>query len=198
MLTDEEYLAESLRRLEAYVDTNWLFTHTGVKVFLANPSPAVINVQDIAHSLANLCRYNGQCKKFYNVAEHSVLVATEVLRRTGDRALALSALLHDAPEAYLGDVTGPLKAMLVIYGILEMRFEEAITDKFGLMHPLHHPEIKRSDYEVFFTEKDHLFDFPYEAWAREGPKADVKIECWDPERAKGRFLEMAIELGLAA
>lgn len=198
LFTDEEFLTEILRRLELHVDKNWIYTHRGIQVFLANPSPEMIDIRDIAQALSNLCRYNGQCKKFYNVAEHSVLVAMEVLRRTGNRELARSALMHDSPEAYLGDVTGPLKDMLVVYNILEARFEEAIQEKFGLVYRFNHPEIKRSDYEVFFTEKDHLFDHPYKAWAREGAKAEVKIECWEPQKARERFLEMAGELGLAA
>jgi len=198
LITDEEFLAEVLRRLEMHVDRNWIYTHTGVKVFLANPSPEMIDIRDIAQGLSHLCRYGGQCKRFYSVAEHSVLVAIQVLRLTGSRCLARSALMHDSPEAYLCDVTGPLKDMLVVYDILESRFEAAIREKFGLIDRFDHPEIKRQDYEVFFTEKDHLFDHPYEAWGREGGRAQVKIECWEPEKARARFLEMAVELGIAA
>jgi hypothetical protein len=198
IFTDEEFLTEVLRRLKGFENQNWIYTHTGVKVFLANPSTSMIDIRDIAQALSNLCRFSGQCRKFFSVAEHSVLVAMEVLRRTEDRDLARSALMHDSPETYLVDVTAPLKQMLVVYNILELRFEKVIKEKFDLLYGFDHPEIKRSDYEVFFAEMDHLFDLPYEAWGRNGERAKVKIECWEPQRAKERFLEMAIELGLAA
>lgn len=196
--SDEIFVSEVLRRLKSYEGKNWIFTHSNIQIFLANPLLEQINLEDIAHALSHLCRYSGQCNKFYCVAEHSVLVAQEVLRRTGDILLAAAALMHDAPEAYLCDVTGPLKDMLLVYKILEDRFEMVISEKFNLQYPFDHPEIKKSDFEVFFTEKDHLFDFPYRAWNREGKHADVKIECWGPELAKKRFLEMAQQLGIAA
>ena len=196
--SDDLFLSEILRRLKGHEDRNWIYTHSGAKVFLANPSPETISLDDIAHALSHLCRYCGQCNKFYCVGEHSTLVAQDVLRKTGDISLARAAQMHDSPEAYLCDVTAPLKDMLLVYNILEARFEAAITKRFGLEHRFDHAQIKRSDYEVFFTEKDHLFDHPYEAWGREGVKADVKIECWRPELAKERFLEMAEKLGIAA
>lgn len=195
---DDLFVAEILRRLEMHENDNWIYTDSGIKVFLANPSPEMIKIEDIAHGQAHLCRYNGQCKKFYCVGEHVYLVAQDVLRRTGDIELAKCAAMHDSSEAYLGDLTSPLKAMLLVYPILEARFEVAISSRFRLKYPFDHPEIKRSDYEVFFTEKDHLFDHPYESWGREGVKADVKIEGWRPELAKARFLELVDELGIAA
>lgn len=196
--SDDLFLAETMRRLKTHENDNWICTHSGIKVFLANPSPDIITLEDIAHGLSNLCRYNGQCKKFYCVGEHVTLVAQDVLCRTGNVMLAACALMHDSPEAYLGDVTGPLKEMLLVFKILESRFEAAIAKRFGLEYRFDHAEIKRSDYEVFFTEKDHLFDYAYEVWGREGVAADVKIEGWSPETAKRRFLEMAEELGIAA
>lgn len=196
--SDEILIEEILRRLKGYENKNWLFTHSGIQVFLANPSIEQINIDDIAHAICHLCRYNGQCNKFFSVGEHSVLVAQDILRKTGDKALALAGLMHDSPEAYLCDVTGPLKDMLLVYGILEARFERVIREKYNIVHPFDHPQIKKSDYEVFFTEADHLFDFSYIAWGRKGDRADVKIEGQRPERARERFLQMAHELGLAA
>ena len=198
LFTDDEFFTEVLRRLDLHGNNNWIDTFSGVKVYLANPAVDMIRLADIAHALSNLCRYNGHCKKFFNVAEHSILVAREVLRATGNIVLALAALLHDAPEAYLGDVTGPLKDLLIVYPILEARFEAVISERFGLKYPFNHRAIKRADYEVFFTEADHLFDHDYAVWNREGQRADVRIECWDPEKAEKRFLEMAAELGIAA
>ena len=198
LFTDDEFLTEVLRRIKLHEGKNWIDTYCGGRIHLANPTVSNIRLLDIAHSLSNLCRYNGHCKKFFNVAEHSVLVAQEVLRATGDRMLALCALMHDSPEAYLGDMTGPLKDMMIVFKILELRFEKVISERFGLEIPFDHKAIKKADYEVFFTEADHLFEHDYAVWSREGGRADVNIECWAPEKAKGRFLKMAAELGLVA
>ncbi len=196
--SDELFVEEVLRRLKFHEGKNWIFTHSGIQVFLANPSIEMIDLDDIAHAQSLLCRFNGQCNKFHCVGEHASLVADEVLRKTGDVMLARSALMHDSPEAYLGDVTGPLKDMLLVYDILESRFEEVIKKRFNLEYAFDHPQIKLSDYEVFFTEADHLFDFKYEPWGREGRAANVKIVGHSPQRAKERFLEMANRLGICA
>ncbi len=198
IITDQEFVAEVLRRIDLHKDKNWIFTNTGTRVFLANPTVDSINLDDIAHGLSNLCRFNGQCNKFYNVAEHSVQVASVVHRLWGDPKLTRSALMHDSPEAYIGDMTRPLKDIDFVYQILEMRFEGVIQDRFGLEIPFHDKRIKRADYDVFFAEMDALFDFDYEAWNLKGDPADAKILGWDPPQAKKSFLKMAHELGIAA
>jgi len=69
-----------------------------------------IKLADIAHSLSNLCRFNGHCRRFYSVAQHSVLVARVVRFLDGGMVAQRWALLHDAHEAYVGDVIRPIKA----------------------------------------------------------------------------------------
>lgn len=198
LFTDKEFLSEVIRRIDLHKGKNWIFTNSGTRVFLANPTVDTIHLDDIAHGLSNLCRFNGQCNKFYNVAEHSVHVASVVHRLFGDLELTRAALMHDSPEAYIGDMTRPLKDIDFVYQILEMRFEAVIQDRFGLEIPFHDERIKRADYDVFFAEMDTLFDFNYEAWNLNGDPADVKILGWDPPQAKKSFLKMAHELGLAA
>lgn len=83
----------------------WIQTFTGKKFPLDKPDPALIDIEGIAHALSLLCRFNGHCTRFCSVAEHSVHVAREI-----DLDLAMEGLLHDAAEAYLGDVHSPLKA----------------------------------------------------------------------------------------
>ena len=198
IITDQEFLSEVIRRIDLHGDKNWIFTNSGTRVFLANPTVDSISLDDIAHGLSNLCRFNGQCNKFYNVAEHSTHVASVVMRATGDADLARAALMHDSPEAYLGDMTRPLKDIDIIYKILEGRFEQVIQARFSLEIPFHDKRIKRADYDVFFAEMDTLFDFNYEAWNLKGHAADVKIVGWDPPEAKKSFLNMASQLGIAA
>lgn len=132
-------------------------TFTGRFVDVLNPKPDTIVIDDIAHGLAMTCRYGGHIKKFYSVAEHCVLVmrlvewyerahthafdADEDEWPDVDKCLLRNALLHDAPEAYLGDVVAPLKYALregmmphdknVGYDSLTERMDKAIDDAFG-------------------------------------------------------------------
>jgi len=85
----------------------WIQTISGRKFPLAEPDPNQIDIEDIAHALSMLCRFNGHCTQFYSVAEHSMHVSHEI-----SNDLALAGLLHDAAEAYLGDVPSPLKKEL--------------------------------------------------------------------------------------
>ena len=107
----------------------WLQTFTGKKIDLINPTREMVDIEDIAHSLSMICRYNGHCRDFYSVAEHSGMVETMgsqiLLRREAERnsgklsapprptseivQQSLALLLHDAAEAYIGDLTNPFK-----------------------------------------------------------------------------------------
>lgn len=85
----------------------WMLTHSARKMDLAAPAGYAVHTSDISHALGNLCRFGGHTRRFYSVAQHSVLVATLL-----PDELKLAGLLHDAAEAYLGDVIQPLKLLL--------------------------------------------------------------------------------------
>lgn len=103
-------------------------TISGRKIDLRNPTEDSIDINDIANSLSKLCRFNGQTNRFYSVAQHSVLVSKLV-----EPEYAREALMHDSPEAYIGDVTSPLKYLLgSAYTSLERNFELVIAHKFNL------------------------------------------------------------------
>lgn len=91
-----------------------------------------IKLQDIAHSLSLLCRFNGQCKHFYSVGEHSINCLKIADSLGYDDDLKLYTLLHDASEAYLGDVVTPLKKQLIEYKMYEKSFQNVIFKRFGL------------------------------------------------------------------
>lgn len=101
--------------------------HSGRKFDFMDIKNAPILIEDIAHALANTCRYGGHCPQFYSVAQHSVLVSHRV-----PREYRLQALLHDASEAYLGDVVKPLKNLLPDYQEIEKKLEREIFKRFGV------------------------------------------------------------------
>lgn len=108
-----------------------ILCHGGDYFDFRRPEEFSFSIEDIATSLSNICRFNGHTRKFYSVAEHCVncshLVPDEY---------ALEALLHDAAEAFLGDVTRPLKMLLPDYRDIECHVERVIFDHFGLSLPL--------------------------------------------------------------
>ena len=89
----------------------WCQTFTGRKVDIFHPSPEMVDIEDIAHALSMTCRFGGHCRDFYSVAEHSVLVeqiGRHALHCTFSR-ISMLLLLHDAAEAYIGDIITPIK-----------------------------------------------------------------------------------------
>lgn len=159
---------------------------TGVVVDPFNLSTSEVFLPDIAHSLAHQCRFGGRSSRFYSVAEHSVLTVA-----LSTPMLALEALLHDASEAYLLDLPGPLKnhPMFVPYKILETQVDQTIRLRFGL--PLYpHPFIKRADKEALTIEARALFPPNSELWSDwVNPEVlPFTIHGWNPHVAKSIFL----------
>ena len=112
---------------------NWLQTRTGKLVDVQNPTPDMVDLEDIAHALSMTCRYAGHCCEFYSVAEHSVLVATLGHRHDLAPEFNLALLMHDAAEAYIGDIISPVKRLLAPgSNELENRWLAAIEKKFDL------------------------------------------------------------------
>jgi len=186
-------------KTERYGD--WMQTYTGKQYWPIDPRPEEVCIEDIAHALSNICRYAGHCKSFYSVAEHSIYVSLIVQPEH-----ALTALLHDATEAYVVDVPRPLKRFLANYKEIEQSNWIAIADKFGLPHEMPR-EIKDADNAVLLAEKEYVMGPQPHAWAHidlpEGlvEAADSAIlglgmgSCaYLPERAKELFMDRYQEL----
>lgn len=167
---------------------NWMQTYTGRQFWPMDPRPGEINIDDIAHGLANACRYAGHCLKFYSVAEHSVIMSYIVPER-----LALTALLHDATEAYVVDVPRPLKPFLAGYKEIEHRVWLAIAARYGLPEDLP-AEIKEADNAMLLAEQKQIMAPPPADWCVPGVAANVPINCWSPDVAERRFLQRFREL----
>jgi hypothetical protein len=103
--TDVQKEVESMGR-----KGDWIQTFTGKQFWPLDPRPDEVYIEDIAHALGNICRFNGHCLRFYSVAEHCFHVSHKVVP-----GLALMGLLHDAAEAYVCDVVRPVKPYLKEY-----------------------------------------------------------------------------------
>jgi len=179
-------------------DTRWIQTYTGRQYFPTNPHPDMICVEDIAHALANICRYTGHCRRFYSVAQHSCWVSDNVHQVTpfnedprSPKELKRWGLMHDAAEAYLSDVSGPIKGLLAGYKELEVLNLTVIAGVFGLEMPI--PEsVKRYDMIALATERrdimlatDHEWKFLTEQRVE---AINTPIVPWTPERAEDEFM----------
>lgn len=110
-------------------------TYLGVMFDPLNPDPNLIYIEDIAHALSMLCRANGHFKSFYSVCQHSIHCMQEAQARGYSPRVQLACLLHDASEAYLSDVTRPVKHCIPKYLQIEEPLQNAIWQKY-LCQPL--------------------------------------------------------------
>lgn len=131
-------------------------TYSGKLVDLARFSHLDVRLVDIAHALSMINRFTGHSTSPYSVAQHSVHVS-----RLVPEGLALWGLLHDASEAYLGDVASPLKGMLPCYQQIEELAQRAIARAFGLRWPMPE-EVKRADLSALAAEKAELFSVAHD------------------------------------
>lgn len=168
--------------------TRLLLTYTGRSFDMARPEATDFAFEDIAHALSLLCRYNGHVKRFYSVAEHCCHVHDLVANAyPGNRQLARAALLHDAAEAYLGDVVTPLKYQpsFTGYRAAEERVEAALGKAFGFtLEDL--KTVKPFDVALRPDEMHQLTNYPSHAF--EGEPLGVALAGWVPDDAKAQFL----------
>jgi hypothetical protein len=176
---------------------SWIQTFTRKRFDLLKPEPEMIDIRDIAHGLANECRFSNQCDEFYSVAQHSWLVSE--CCQPWD---ALWGLLHDAAEAYVGDVARPLKQNLPDYVQIERRIEMTIATKFRLIGRdpndflRTRERVKHWDDVVLATEARDLHRPPtVDGWCRRLPPPMLyEIIPLGPRAAERYFLKRFEEL----
>lgn len=168
-------------------DGGWMVTYSGMKFYPLDPKPEEIRFEDIAHGLSNVCRFGGQSKTFYSVAEHSVRVAQWLMRTEKSEELAAWGLVHDASEAYLGDVIRPIKKFFPAYKVVEEKVMKAVTKKLGLPWP--EPAlVKKADNVILACEARDLMNPPCGSEMPEKPDHTVEpIKPVRPEGAKFMF-----------
>lgn len=191
-MTIDDNVCGGIQTESNWVRGDWMHTFTGRAFYPLDPRPDDIDERDIAHALSLVCRYGGHVKRFYSVAEHCVHIATYLLDTTGDAHLALWGLLHDAPEAYVGDMVRPLKRQIPQYQKIENGIMVAIAEKYGLpredIFSVDLPAaVKDADNRILLTEKAALLSEPEIPWH---PFFDtieplpVQIYGWSPVEAE--------------
>ena len=152
----------------------WIQTVSGVAFDLDAPTPDQVRGRDLAHALAGVNRFGGHLRVYYSVAQHSILAAALLWQRTRDRVATLAALLHDAHEAYTGDIKAPVKAYLNRHvpgavAELEARIDAAIAAWAGLDARAEESRwlIKTADMQLLFWERDRWMGRPARPWIGE-------------------------------
>lgn len=167
---------------------SWMQTYTGKQFWPIDPRPEDVFIEDIAHALSMMCRFNGHCLRFYSVAEHSVILSNHVSEEN-----ALWALLHDASEAYIADIVRPAKRFISGYKETETRIMKAVCERFELS--LEMPEevhivdmkITGDEQAALMIPTEHNWDLKYE-------NLGCVIEGWYPDLAKEKFLNRYFEI----
>lgn len=162
--------------------------------------PNAICIEDIAHSLSMQCRFNGQCPRFYSVAQHCCVLSGYFEQR-GRHNMALVALLHDAAEAYVGGIPSPFKSRLPDHELVERNVLHVIMQKFA-----HHGwtrswyddmhELKRYDSRICVDEALMLWSgHPLPEWAAERAEREMSFDWplalyieWTAHRAEREYL----------
>lgn len=171
---------------------------SGAYLDLSDPQP-VMTAGDVAHGLANACRFAGQSQTFYSVAEHAVVVADRLRQQGFDTLTVLAGLHHDDAEAFIGDVTRPLKAMLTGYRELEHRVTRTIERALGLAEAFDDltsyggDAVKAADDWALSVESYYLMPSMGVGWFCEGlfepgDQASMEPEGLSPPAARDQWL----------
>jgi|CXWL01.1.fsa_nt_gi hypothetical protein len=177
---------------------HWIQTYRGQKFFPLDADPGAVDILDIARALSMLCRYVGHVDRFYSVAEHCVRVSWKLEDRGFGLETQRWGLLHDASEAYLGDVSRPVKhqAQLGGYRDAEARLQTVIAVAFDL-RPTEPPEVTAMDSEILGTEAFYLKSPIHPDWHK--TTATGRLDApwklgwfdrlgWSPAKAEREFL----------
>lgn len=155
---------------------------SGLLININNPTVDMICIDDVASALSKICRFGGHSNDFYSVAQHSVIVA-----KLAPGYLCREALLHDATEAYLGDVIKPLKNILgAAYEDIEARFMDIICKKFDLS-PLRLLEVKQYDKQALSLEHEYFIKGDVVTWFDTMNDINLNPGTWDHSTAKTNF-----------
>ena len=171
---------------------SYITTVTGIHFYPLNPNPQDIDIEDIAHALSLICRANGHFRHFYSVAQHCIACAEEAIERGYSPEVILGCLLHDASEAYLCDVTRPVKKHIPQYLQAEEKLQEVIWKRFIGR------ELTDAEKKLIFEIDDDVLSMEFHLLMPEDLNEDYRklqgsytCEYQDPQEVKSRFIQMA-------
>lgn len=170
---------------------NTIRLRSGAYFDFLDPQPDQFTLEDIAGALAKICRFGAQCDFFYSVAEHSVRCASQASEDGQPTDVQLAVLLHDAAEAFCGDVVKPLKIMLPEYSAVESRVEAVIAEKFGVDFERHRAVIREIDHAMLIAERHAVFSRDDVEWTGEREVRKLLLNRgvvgWQPTLAEMEF-----------
>lgn len=168
----------------------WTQSHSGKPFDLFDPKPEQIDIHDIAIALSRIARYNGHTKEFYSVAEHCVIGSKLYPNITAKERLDI--LLHDAAEAYIGDIVDPLKKNFPWIKHIESNILGVIYEALELERPEDKSLIKQTDLIMVHLEKSSLMAPEQRDWRLPSrPEAEIEFKGfynWSPNQALIEFL----------
>lgn len=168
----------------------WIITAHKKEVCFTDVRPEDIHFNDIARALARIPRWNGHTPKHYSVAQHCVVACLGVPNEVKPHML-----MHDAHEAYLGDISKPLKMLLPEIKELEARFDEVIFKKYKIQR--FDSIVKQMDARMLATEGREFFEVDVRtAWGIDANSWAERIYPWDAASAEDAFIRTGIQLGL--
>lgn len=163
------------------ISDRFIVTASGRRFYPFAPERGGVQIDDVIHALARISRFTGHTRgeHIYSVAQHSVLVASIVADELGHPEHALAALLHDAPEAFYGDVASPLKAGLSEYRVTYALGEDAVMRSLGVSLPLP-PVVHQGDMIALATEARDLMCADWEDWGLPYPPCEDRMVVAKP------------------
>lgn len=178
-------------------------TRSGIHFSLTEPKPEMVNVEDIAYALSNIYRWNGHCPRRISVAQHSIFVSMLAGGKCEEPPLQHEAemfgLLHDAAEAYVGDLTSPLKAMIPAFETIELNIRHTVFDALEVQEYWKYTNmvyVAWADKESWLFEREFLWQDGTLAtdrgWVKERAQAIgemlLLMTTWDLPYTRGMFV----------
>jgi hypothetical protein len=164
-------------------DKTWIQTWSGKQFWPLAAAVEDVHIEDIAWMLAGQNRWKGATRTPISIAQHSVIVS-----RLCEPAFALQGLLHDATEAYLGDIAGPIKSLLPDFVRAEEALWKVIAARFGVPVEFH-ASVKHADLVSLHTEsRDLMLPPPVEWRGYLPPPLIARLDTWDRDTSARAFL----------
>lgn len=166
----------------------WMQTFSGIQFAPMAPEPQ-FSLKDIVWALSHVNRYSGHCLWPYSVLHHSCFIASRMFIDIGDSKLALQGLMHDATEAYMGDVPRPIKRLVPKYTEVEEQMQKQLFTHFGI-DPVMDPRVKDYDNRILMDERTQVLGKVDYDWGWSPPPLGIRIIPKEPRVIRKWFMEL--------